>query len=808
MTKEPATRAPIAALLSLLRVPTDEPELLQAQLKALSKLMPLLFFILIVNTLAVGYTHHGVAPDIMTIGFPILMTIGYSVRGWTFHKAGHRPMSDADAAHLLRATSVIAPVSSAIIVFWAFVIFPYGDAYAQGHVVFYLGITVVSYTFCQMQLRPAALSMTAVTVIPFAIFFAATGRPVFIAIALSMLLVSAAMVYILLVSSRDFARMIAFQKQLAENHATEIAAQRDRLRLAKRFEIALNSMLHGLCMFDVDDRLIVCNERYARMYLLPPALTLPGASWRDIVAHRMEKVGHLDLSPDDVLAQRREVDLRSSETTMTWKLRDGRTILVRHQPITEGGWVAIHEDITERCEEEERLSHMSRHDALTGLPNRVLLLERIEREAEGLRRNEEFAVLCLDIGQFKQTNDALGRVVGDALLREIANRLRSCARGADAVARIAGTEFAILHVGIAETDKLANLAQRVLDALTKTYEIDGHQINVCPTVGIARSPRGETAGAPLLRLADIALDRAKSEKRAGYRFFEAAMDSELQSRRRLEADLRGALVEEAFEVYYQPINDAETKSIRSFEALVRWRHPERGMVSPAEFIPLAEETGLIVPLGEWVLRTACREATRWPSDVGVSVNLSACQFKAGGLSKTVREAIADTGLAAGRLELEITESVLLDGTSDNLAILHDLLGLGVKIALDDFGTGYSSLSYLRSFPFDKLKIDQSFVRNIDQRDAREIVKAIVGLGQTLGMVTTAEGVETEEQLEKMIAYGCTEVQGYLFSRPVPAPAIEGVLAKFQGTRRVAALREQTERPELCSAGFVEAAGLQ
>src|SRR6202453_1075843 len=287
MTNKAVTRAPIAAFLSLLRVPTDEPELLQAQLRALSKLLPLLFFIMIVNTLAVGYTHYGVAPDIMTIGFPLLVTIGYSVRGWTFLKAGHRPMSNAEAVHLLRATSLIAPVSSAVIVFWALVIFRYGDAYAQGHIVFYLGITVISYTFCQMQLRPAALSMTAVTVIPFAIFFAATGRPVFIAIALSMLLVSAAMVYILLVSSRDFARMIAFQKQLAEKHAAEIAAQRDGLQQAKRFEIALNSMLHGLCMFDADDCLIVCNERYARMYSLPPALTLPGASWRDIATHRM-----------------------------------------------------------------------------------------------------------------------------------------------------------------------------------------------------------------------------------------------------------------------------------------------------------------------------------------------------------------------------------------------------------------------------------------------------------------------------------------------------------------------------------------
>jgi predicted signal transduction protein with EAL and GGDEF domain len=319
----------------------------------------------------------------------------------------------------------------------------------------------------------------------------------------------------------------------------------------------------------------------------------------------------------------------------------------------------------------------------------------------------------------------------------------------------------------------------------KPYEIDGHEINIGASIGIALAPRDESVGALLLRLADIALYRAKSERRQSYRFFEAAMDAELQSRRRLEIDMRKALVNDEFEVYFQPINDAKTKSIRSFEALVRWRHPDRGMISPAEFIPLAEQTGLIVPLGEWVLRTACKEATFWPSDVRVSVNLSACQFKAGDLTGTVRKALADTGLSAQRLELEITESVLLDGSSDNLATLHELRGLGAKIAMDDFGTGYSSLSYLRSFPFDKLKIDQSFVRNIDKRDAREIVRAIAGLGRTLGMTTTAEGVETEDQLKAMIAYRCTEVQGYLFSRPVPASDVARLLDMFHSARQAA-----------------------
>jgi EAL domain-containing protein (putative c-di-GMP-specific phosphodiesterase class I) len=289
----------------------------------------------------------------------------------------------------------------------------------------------------------------------------------------------------------------------------------------------------------------------------------------------------------------------------------------------------------------------------------------------------------------------------------------------------------------------------------------------------------------VLRLADIALFRAKSEGRRAYRFFEASMDAELQAQRQLAKDLRAALVKEEFELYFQPINDAKTRAIRSFEALVRWRHPVRGMVSPDEFISLAEETDLIVPLGDWVLKAACRQATHWPEDVRVSVNLSALQFNTGSLVKTIRATLAEAGLPPERLELEITESVLLEGSTDNLAILHELRGMGVKIAMDDFGTGYSSLSYLRSFPFDKIKIDQSFVKNIDERDAREIVRAIAGLGQTLGMATTAEGVETHEQLQSVIAYGCTEVQGYFFTRPVPASAVDRLLEVYHRPRQVA-----------------------
>ena len=585
------------------------------------------------------------------------------------------------------------------------------------------------------------------------------------------------------------------------NAETERAAQREILKHAERFKSALNNMLHGLAMFDTDDRLIVCNERYAQMYSLPERLTEPGVKWSDITAYRVDSIGYRNFSYDNPSEKRRSDGYKLSAGSVTRELAEGRTIFIRHQPIREGGWVAVQEDVTERHRAEERLSHMARHDDLTGLANRFLLQERMQLAVAGLQNGEEFAVVCLDLDHFKETNDALGHPVGDELLREIAFRLTRSLPASDLVARIGGDEFAILHTRTAGTEEVADFARRVLSVLTQPFVIEGHQINIGASAGIALAPEDHSAAAPLLRLADIALYRAKSECKGSFRFYEAAMDAALQARRQLEIDLRRALVDEELEVYFQPINDARTGAIRGFEALARWPHPERGMISPAEFIPLAEQTGLIVPLGEWVLRAACREAMRWPDEVGVSVNLSALQFKAPALTATIRNALKDTRLAAGRLELEITESVLLDGTNDNLSILRDFHALGVKIALDDFGTGYSSLSYLRSFPFDKLKIDQSFIRNSDVRDGREIVKAIANLGQTLGITTTAEGVETEDQLARMVEYGCTEAQGYLFSRPVPASQIAGLLDRSLQAPWPAGRRDQPRRPDLKVVGY-------
>jgi diguanylate cyclase (GGDEF)-like protein len=787
---------PMNALRSLFRIPREDTDLMQSQCKALSERVPLLYFVAFVNTAAVAWTHYAVAPVALTCGFPLLVLVVGLVRGRTWVRARGQSFGDEDAYRRLRATVIVAAAFGAMFLAWGCALYQYGDAYTQGHVAFYMAITAISCIFCLMHLRAAALALASVTVVPFAMFFLLTGRPVFIAIALNLLVVSAAMVYFLIVYSRDFADMVASHEQLGETRRaeserlrvkaeTDLAARGEARKHAARFEVALNSMSQGLCMFDTQGRLIVCNEQYAKMYALPEALTQPDAEWRDIVAHRLNTFGYRDLDFEDVVALHHAIDLKKTETTTTRVLGDGRTILIRHRPIREGGWVATHEDITERQKAEERLSQMARHDALTNLPNRFLFQERMEKAVAALKSGQQFAVLCLDLDHFKEANDALGHAVGDTLLREVAARLNKCVLGSDTVARIGGDEFAIVQAGISGPEDASDLAEHLLEALTKPYEVDGHHIAIGASVGIALAPLHESSGAPLLRLADIALYRAKSAGRQTYRFFETAMDSELQARRRLQSDLRKALVDDEFEAYFQPIVDTRTRAIRSFEALARWRHPERGIVSPIEFIQLAEETDLIVPIGEWVLKTAAKEAAGWPAEIGVSVNLSAAQFRSGDLVHTIRKTLAEAGLSARRLELEITESVLLDRSSDNLSTLHAIRSLGVKIAMDDFGTGYSSLSYLRSFPFDKIKIDQSFVQNIDQRDAREIVRAIANLGQTLGMTTTAEGVETQDQLEKMIAYRCTEVQGYLFSGPVPASEIPGLLNVFHQARQVA-----------------------
>jgi diguanylate cyclase (GGDEF)-like protein len=430
-----------------------------------------------------------------------------------------------------------------------------------------------------------------------------------------------------------------------------------------------------------------------------------------------------------------------------------------------GGWVGTYEDITERHRAEENIAHMARHDALTELPNRLLFHEKM---ADGLARvdssKESMAVMCLDLDNFKAVNDSLGHPIGDKLLQRIAQRLCKALGGIDTIARLGGDEFAILHA-VKSLSDAEDLARNLISAVSEPIVIDGQEITTGISIGIAVAPENGRTSDQLMKCADLALYRSKSQGRNTYRFFEPVMDVQVQVRRALETDLRRALAAGEFHLAYQPQINLSTNELIGFEALLRWTHPERGPVSPADFIPVAEEIGLIIPLGQWVLRQACEEATKWPSNMKIAVNLSPVQFRGRGLVSTVTQTLAAAGLSADRLELEITEAVLLEQDEANISTLHQLRALGARIAMDDFGTGYSSLSYLRSFPFDKIKIDRSFVFDSTGQQGEAIIRTIAELGSTLGIETTAEGIETAEQLQLVRRAGCTEGQGYLIGRP-------------------------------------------
>jgi diguanylate cyclase (GGDEF)-like protein len=565
--------------------------------------------------------------------------------------------------------------------------------------------------------------------------------------------------------------------------SSEIVQERKR-QLEKqnlRLDAAVNNISQGLCMYDAKGRLVICNAPYARIYDLPDNLLRPGTQLEEILGYLFDKGMSSGGDREGYLNWRRDVIARQ-EYGKTVHTINGRIIVMQHHPMADGGWVSTHEDITEQRQIEEQVNHLVRYDTLTDLPNRMHFLEEMERAETALLRGEKAAVLSINLDHFKAVNDTMGHAVGDAVLRQAAARLLAATRTSDVLARLAGDEFALLLRPIDSPVEAAGIAEQLIMAIAAPFEVNGKEVLVGASVGIAMAPGDGASTDALMKNADLALHKAKREGRSVYHFFEPGMDASLQRRRVIEAGLQTALQRQELHLVYQPLIRLKDNAVSCFEALLRWDHPVLGAVSPAEFIPVAEETGIIVPIGEWVLRQACAAATSWPGDIRVAVNLSPIQFKNRNLADLVQTVLDQTGLAPHRLELEITESLLLADSEPVLATLHGLRSSGIRIAMDDFGTGYSSLSYLRSFPFDKIKIDRSFMRGLTGRDDdMAIIKAIVGLGHSLGMSTTAEGIETKAQLDAVREQGCDEVQGFYFSRPIHPEAIGALLKNPIGT---------------------------
>ncbi|SDG99058.1 diguanylate cyclase (GGDEF) domain-containing protein [Bradyrhizobium sp. Rc2d] len=553
-----------------------------------------------------------------------------------------------------------------------------------------------------------------------------------------------------------------------------------------RLDTAINHMVEGLCMFDAEKRLVVCNERYARLYRLPPELLRTGTSHTEIIRHRIVK-GILKGDSSEGAAEQFISKLAAlpfdAVSSRIDEFADGRLIRVTRQPMAGGGWVATHLDVTEQRRSEAKITHMAQHDALTDLPNRVLLRERMEH-AIAVTRNGglDLAVLMLDLDRFKEVNDTLGHPAGDSLLRAVAARLRECTTETALIARLGGDEFAVIDYVTNPAVEAAALAENIRKALCEPFDLGDHRVTVGTSIGIAIAPRDGNDSDVIMKSADLALYSAKSGGRGAFRFFEPELDELMHARRNLERDMRDALAGRQFELHYQPFVSTATGKTIGFEALLRWHHPQRGLVLPSEFIPLAEETGLIVPLGEWVLRTACAEAAKWPAYVRIAINLSPAQFRSTELVPVVVGALASSGIAPHRLELEVTETVIMHDSDAVFAVLAQLRELGVRIALDDFGTGYSSLSFLQRFPFDKVKIDRSFVGELSsaRAEARHLARAVVRFAVSLGKTTTAEGVETKAQLDILHEEGCAETQGYYFSRPMPASDVATMLRKDSG----------------------------
>jgi diguanylate cyclase (GGDEF)-like protein len=581
--------------------------------------------------------------------------------------------------------------------------------------------------------------------------------------------------------------------QLAK--AKLLRSQRRALQKSEQLRLTLDSINQGIMMVTKDMRLPVINRQAVRLLDLPEGYLQHAPTFNELVRHQ-ENRGEFASMPiaDGATPFEHLTKMGKDGTFPTFeRTRPNGTLLeIATNPLPDGGFVRTFTDITHRRQAQETVARLASEDALTGLANRRLFREQIENRcqqyhAPGADEDEGFALLCLDLDWFKDVNDTLGHWIGDALLKAVAERLSSTLRGGRTLARLGGDEFAVLLPHTNSAQKTEALATRIVSLLSQPYEIYGHHIQTGVSVGIALAPHDGNDPDLLMKAADMALYAAKAAGRSTYRFFHKSMADQLRAKRQLELDLRSAIENEELELHYQPLLHIDGETISGFEALMRWRHPVRGMVQPSEFIPLAEETGLIIELGAWALRKACAQAATWPDHIYVAVNVSPMQFRNGDLTETISSALREANLSPSRLELEITETILMQECEATVQILHQLRAIGIRISMDDFGTGYSSLSYLRSFPLSKIKIDRAFVKDLGVTAASEvIIRSIIDIAHTLDMTTTAEGVETSEQYKRLQALGCTEAQGYFLSRPLTADKLAGIIEASSSKSLVAA----------------------
>jgi len=557
----------------------------------------------------------------------------------------------------------------------------------------------------------------------------------------------------------------------------DLTRDRDANEAHRNLEVALAHAPHGFAFFDDTEALVFANAKFCELLGIPEGRISPGMKFGQLMETGAfaEAAAAFDKECGGTLSGcvSREVRVPAGDVDFT--------LAIRQQCLPSGGWVETVEDITERRRTERQLERLAHYDSLTGIPNRAQFTEHLKEAFARSKRGSDFALLSVDIDRFRSINETFGHSVGDSLLRVAAQRLCACTRGVDIVARIGADEFAIIQTDIHGSKDAEKLAARVAKALRQPYTLGIREVFAGASIGVALTPGDGTDIDVLLRHADLALSRAKGNKNTSYSFCEPGLDTEIEMRHSLEHDLHQALRKDEFEVFYQSMVDLEADSVVGYEALLRWRHPVRGLLAPGEFIPAAEESGQIIQIGEWVLRTALQQASTSFANLRVAVNLSPAQLRDGEFVDTLSAALAVSGVEAERLELEITESTLLQNCEATLEVLRQLQNMGVRIVLDDFGTGFSSLSYLRDFPFDKLKIDRSFTRDLpDSEQARVLVKAIAGLGASFHIPVTAEGVENRSQLEYVRAAGCSEAQGFYFDRPQPA---SGILTGNVGSSR-------------------------